>query len=185
MHFFSRSRSGAAAVEALRRGSDDAWIDLYRTLAPTIIGYARARGAADPEDIAGEVFTQVVRDLPRFEGDETALRSWIFTIAHRRVLDSARRARRRPVELAPPERLEAEAGAVDGEALAAASLDQASVLRLMRQLTEEQQTVVLLRVIGDLTVEEVAVVMAKRPGAVKALQRRALAALREQLDGGA
>lgn len=172
-------------MEALRRGSDEAWIDLYRTLAPAIAGYARARGAADPEDIAGEVFTQVVRDLPRFDGDDMALRAWIFTIAHHRVLDSARRARRRPVDLTLPDRLEAEAGAVDGEEIAFASLGQERVLRLLRRLTDEQQTVVLLRVIGDLTVEEVAAVMGKRQGAVKALQRRALAAMREQLEGGA
>jgi RNA polymerase sigma-70 factor (ECF subfamily) len=42
--------------------------------------------------------------------------------------------------------------------------------------------VILLRVLGDLTVEEVARILGKRPGAVKALQRRGLAAIKRQIS---
>src|SRR5690606_38682499 len=40
--------------------------ELYRELAPAVLGYLRASGSADPEDRLGEVFLQVARDLPRF-----------------------------------------------------------------------------------------------------------------------
>jgi RNA polymerase sigma factor (sigma-70 family) len=53
----------------------------------------------DPDDLVGEVFLQVVRNLDTFTGDEAGFRSWLFTIVHRRVLDARRRARRRPEEL--------------------------------------------------------------------------------------
>ena len=54
--------------------------------------------------------------------------------------------------------------------------------RALEVLTEEQRDVLSLRVIGNLTLEETAVVVGKRVGAVKALQRRALIALREHLE---
>ena len=58
------------------------------------------------------------------------------------------------------------------------------VLRMLDQLTEEQRDVLALRVIGDLTVEQVAEIVGKKPGAVKALQRRALRALRKKAERG-
>ena len=53
---------------------------------------------------------------------------------------------------------------------------------MIARLSPDQQSVVLLRVIADLTVEQVARVIGKRPGAVKALQRRGLAALEREIS---
>ena len=65
--------------------------DAYRRLAPTVLGYLRARRVPDAEDVLGEVFLQVARDLPRFRGDsEDDLRRWVMTIAHNRMADAAR-----------------------------------------------------------------------------------------------
>ena len=44
-----------------------------------VLGYLRAQSVEDPEDVAAEVFLQVVRDLSRFTGDDAALRRWVFT----------------------------------------------------------------------------------------------------------
>jgi RNA polymerase sigma-70 factor (ECF subfamily) len=57
------------------------------------------------------------------------------------------------------------------------------VTRLLGLLPLAQREVLVLRVVGDLTVEQVAVVVGRRPTAVKALQRRALARLRRELAG--
>jgi RNA polymerase sigma-70 factor (ECF subfamily) len=52
---------------------------------------------------------------------------------------------------------------------------------MLARLSPDQQSVVLLRIIGDLTVQQVAGVLGKSPGAVKALQRRALATVEREL----
>jgi RNA polymerase sigma factor (sigma-70 family) len=170
-------------LAAARAGQEWAWAAIYRDLAPPLLGYLRARGAAEPEDLLGELFLQMVRDIERFAGGERDFRAWAFTIAHHRLVDDRRYRARRPVEPAPPRAL-ANNGAVPdpgkpwlqsigGEAIAAA----------LRRLPEEQRQVLLLRILGDLKVDEVARVISKTPGAVKAIQHRALATLRREISG--
>ncbi len=164
-----------SVLTAARAGADWAWARIYRDLSPTVIGYLRSHGAAEPEDLAGEAFIQVVRDLHRFSGDERAFRAWVFTIVHRRLIDDRRRRGRRPVSPAAPEIVAARAGAggdVGEEALARVSDER--VRAALAALPEDQRVVLLLRFLGDMTIEEIANAIGKRVGATKALQRRAL-----------
>ena len=69
---------------------------------------------------------------------------------------------------------------MEGEALDRLATDD--LRRALEVLTEDQRDVLSLRVIGNLTLEETAEVMGKQVGAVKALQRRGLIALREHLE---
>jgi RNA polymerase sigma factor (sigma-70 family) len=171
-------------LTAARAGADWAWAEIYRDFSPGVLGYLRARGVADPEDLLGEVFVQVVRDLPRFDGGEDAFRAWVFTITHHRFLDAARRTRRRPrVDYGAV--IDEHAGDVgDSEAEALDSLTDGEVVEMIRELSPDQQSVLLLRILGDLTVEQVARAIGKQPGAVKALQRRGLTALRQRIAEG-
>lgn len=66
-------------LERAREGDEIAWTALYDDLSGPLLGYLRGRGAPEPEDQLGETFLQVARDLPRFDGDETGFRSWVFT----------------------------------------------------------------------------------------------------------
>jgi len=167
-------------LEAARAGAEWAWASIYRELAPVVLGYLRKRGAEDPENLTGEVFVQVVRDLHRFTGDERAFRAWVFVIAHHRLLDDGRRRARRPVE-PRPDVVESEAGSrgADEEALEDVAAER--VRRLIERLAPDQRDVLLLRVLGGLTVPEVAQALGKTPGAVKALQRRGLKAVERGL----
>jgi RNA polymerase sigma-70 factor (ECF subfamily) len=160
-----------SVLTAARAGADWAWERIYADLAGSVIGYLRAHGAAEPEDLAGEVFLHMVRDLPRFSGDERDFRAWVFTIVHRRLLDERRRRGRRPT-VAMPETLEVHGGDVADDALT--QIDRRRVLELLAELPVDKRSVLLLRILGDMTVEEVARAVGKRPGAVKALQRRGL-----------
>lgn len=165
----------AEVLNAARAGAEWAWERIYADLAPRVTAYLRAHGAADPEDLTGEVLLQVVRGLPSFEGGEQAFRGWVFTIAHRRLVDELRRRGRRPVSSAPDEVLEAAAGSGgDVAEEAQGRLDEAEVRAAIDALPADQRSVLLLRILGDLTIEEIARALGKRPGAVKALQRRAL-----------
>jgi RNA polymerase sigma factor (sigma-70 family) len=167
-------------LESARQGSEAAWQELYNGLAPVVLGYLRANGAPDPEDVLSEVFLQVARDVATFDGDERGFRSWVFTIAHHRLIDARRHAARRPVDLAaePPEPAERADDAAD-QALTRIGTEE--VNRVLAALSEDQRAVLLLRIVGDLSIEDVAKAVGKRPGAVKALQRRGLAAVKREL----
>ncbi|MGH2747630.1 MAG: sigma-70 family RNA polymerase sigma factor [Actinomycetota bacterium] len=169
-------------LEAARAGAEWAWTAIYRDLAAPVTGYLRARGATEPEDLTGEVFLQLVRDLNAFSGDERDFRAWVFTIAHHRMLDATRSAGRRPAAPVDHRDLAEETANVDTAETALRSLAVDRVRRLIRRLSPDQQDVLLLRLFGDLTVDEVALAVGKRPGAVKALQRRGLAALKREIS---
>jgi RNA polymerase sigma-70 factor, ECF subfamily len=167
-------------LESAREGSEAAWQELYQGLAPVVLGYLRVNGAPDPEDVLSEVFLQVARDIATFDGEERGFRSWVFTIAHHRLIDARRHSARRPVELAaePPEPVDHADDAAE-EALSRLGIEE--VHRVLEAISEEQRAVLVLRVVGDLSIEDVAKVVGKRPGAVKALQRRGLAAVKREL----
>ena len=173
-------------LEAARSSTCWACTRIYQWLAPAVAGYLRAQGADDPDDLTSEVFLRVFSGCRSFSGDEAQFRAWVFTIAHSRLVD-ARRAQGRTPEVGVLEdecrdgRCPTTAGAED-EALDRLSVD--GVHQLLDALTTDQRNVVALRIVGQLSVEEVAAALDKPPGAVKALQRRALATLRRRLAAG-
>jgi RNA polymerase sigma-70 factor (ECF subfamily) len=107
-------------------------------------------------------------------------------IAHRRLQDERRRRFRRPAEApfpdGPDDSGHEPAGAVATEDEALRTLASERVEDLCARLVPDQRAVVLLRVLGDLTIEQVADVLGKSPGAVKQLQHRAFAALRKLVE---
>jgi RNA polymerase sigma factor (sigma-70 family) len=168
---------------AARRGDSFAYRELYEGLAGRVCGYLSVHGASDPEDLTSEVFLRVFRGIARFDGNERQFRSWVFTIAHHLVLDDRRRRGARIVANSfDGDVVERVAGGdVEDEAIDHLRADW--VHEALAQLSPDQETVLTLRVVGDLSVEQVAKVVGKPVGAVKALQRRGLATLRRHMDG--
>lgn len=171
-----------SVMTGARAGADWAWAKLYDDLSPLVLGYLRGRGALEPEDVAGEVFLQVVRDIGSFEGGERELRAWVLSIAHHRLLDEVRYRKRRPAEATSDEKLHGVSAAGNAETEALSSITREGVVRIIQTLAPGQQDVLLLRIVAGLTVDEVASIVGKQPGAVKALQRRALAQLRKKIS---
>jgi RNA polymerase sigma-70 factor (ECF subfamily) len=167
-------------LDAARAGGEWAWAELYRDLAPVLLGYLRSQGAREPEDLLGDVFVQVVRGLGTFDGDEAGFRSWVFVIAHHRVVDERRRRRHRPQPVPTSSLDRPSAHDVAGDALERVATER--VRRIIDRLASDQRDVLLLRLVGGLTIEEIARAVGKRVGAVKALQRRGLAAIKRSLD---
>lgn len=169
----------ADLLGAARADAGWAYERLYRGFGPAVLGYARAQGAGDPDDLANDVLLRAFTNLHTFSGDEPAFRSWLFTIAHHAVVDDRRRRARRPVVAdaeVPDEALPA------AEQVAAERLATDEVRALLDVLAPDQRDVLVLRLLGDQTIEQIAHTLGKRPGAVKALQRRGLATLRRHLD---
>jgi RNA polymerase sigma factor (sigma-70 family) len=168
-------------LAAAQAGAGWAFDVLYRNLSPAVTGYLRMHGAAEPDDLASETFLGVFTGLAGFRGDEDALRAWVFTIAHRRLVDDWRRRSRRPQAADAADDLsELPGGDVEDDALTRVGAD--TVRRLCATLPDDQRSVLLLRILGDLTVEQVADAMGRSVGSVKALQRRGLRALRVRIE---
>lgn len=168
----------APVLASAKQGSQRAWRLLYNELAGPVLGYLRVQGAAEPDDLLGEVFLHIARKIQSFEGDDTGFRSWVFMVAHNRVIDERRRRGRRPVEYATPEQLEPIPASVNVEDAAMRAISLERFNALLAGLTADQRAVLHLRMVGGFTIEEIATILGKPAGAVKALQRRALGALR-------
>jgi len=126
---------------------------------------------ADPEGLTGDVFVAVTQRLASFEGDDAALRRWVFTIAHHRRVDEIRRANRQvPPGPPSPDLVEPE-DPFDPDLAAA-----------LATLTDDQRQVVVLRHVADLSVQDVAAITGRSPGSVKMLSVRGLEALAARLS---
>lgn len=169
-----------SVLVAAQAGAGWALERLWRAFSGPVAGYLRLQGAIESDDLTSEVFLGAFRSIGGFSGDEAAFRSWLFTIAHRRVIDARRAAGRRP-RLAELEEAPARPGLdLEAEVLTRAATER--VRALCGRLAPDQRDVLLLRLVGGFTVEEVAATLGKSPGAVKALQRRGLLALRRILE---
>lgn len=173
----------ATLLMAAREGEAWACTEIWLRYSPHVAGYLRARGSREVEDLTSEVFLAVFAGLARFEGDEPQFRSFLFTIAHRRLVDELRaRARAGAVESWTEDTDPRLVASAEEEALVGRGT--AELRKLINELAPDQRNVLLLRIFGDLTVDRVAEVLGKRPGAVKALQRRGLQAVRRRMGQG-
>ena len=157
---------------------------VYDTLSPQVHGYLRARGAAEPEELTSDVFLAVFARLPTLTGGVSGLRTFTFSVAHARLVDALRKQNRRPDDLPyDPLRDARRSPSAEEHAQDRASAQRAAAL--LERLPEDQRTVLTLRIIGELTLDEVAEAIGRSQGAVKQLQRRALIALKSELSADA
>ncbi len=168
-------------LDAARLGAEWAWTELWGDLAGSVTGYMRSKGVREPEDATAEVFSQIARSIGAFRGSEEQFRSWVFTIAHSRLIDQHRWYARRSTEELPPgfERLDPSS---DPAVVYEANDSQARALAMLSSLTPDQAEVVALRVLGDLSLEQVAAITGRKVNTVKQLQHRALQALRRDFS---
>ena len=167
-------------VRAAREGDGDAYGEIWRRLSPQVAGYLRGHRVRDVDDLTSDVFLDCFRNLRSFTGDGEAFRRFLFFVARRRYVDCVRRAATRgPVIAYDPEQDDRPTSSAEDDALAV--LGSEDVRDVIGSLTPDQRDVLLLRLVADLTVEQVAVAMGKPVGAVKQLQRRGLDALRKKV----
>jgi len=155
------------------------WSEVVGELGPRIRGYARAKGAPDPDDVMQDVFVAAAERIDDFVGDERSFRSWIFSIAYRQIANRHRASgRETPVET---ERMRWGTAPGADEPLERDDSVSAAVAA-MHVLNDVERDVVLMRVVAELDTDEVAAAVDKSPGNVRVIQTRALAKLREELE---
>jgi RNA polymerase sigma factor (sigma-70 family) len=167
--------------DLMAAGHDDAgslFSAAYRSFSPAVAGYLRAGGVEDPEGVTHDVFLALYPRLKAVRGGMQGLRVLIFSIAHARLVDHHRRRSRMP---APAEYDPGRDGRLSASAEDEALDGNAEALALLEGLREDHREVLRLRIIAELSVNEVAHIMQKSPGAITQLQHRAMASLRNQL----
>jgi RNA polymerase sigma-70 factor (ECF subfamily) len=162
-----------AKLVAAQAGEEWALAALYRSLQPALLAYLRARRPEDADDLAAETWIAAARGLRRFRGAEDDFRRWIFTIAHRRLIDLRRADARRP-PTAPAADPEAGPTAPAAETEALDALATREALARIAALPHDEAEVVLLRVVAGLSAADVGAITGRSAGAVRVLQHRAL-----------
>ncbi len=155
---------------------------LFESSGRQVASYLRGQGAEDADGMANEVFLRAFRNLATFRGDEAAFRSWLFVIARNCLIDERRRQMRRPAFVAGADRQGPAAPGAEQEAFEHIGAER--VHELLSELSPDQRDVLLLRIVADLTVDQIATVLGKQPGAIKQLQRRGLESLRRRMQRG-
>jgi len=166
---------------AASRGESAALRTIYEQLSPRVCGYLRVRGSEDPEGLTNEVFIKVLPRIAEITGGYRGLRALSFTVAHGLLVDEIRRRLRQPdlyeydSERDPRSQASAEDQALE-------HLGTGPALELLGLLPDEQRSVILLRVLGELSVAETAAVIGRSDAAVKKMQAKALTTLRRLMD---
>ena len=162
---------------SLRRGDHDAWRHLFEDESPALYRYAFSRlgNREDAEDVTNQVFVEAWNAVGRFRDEGLPIRAWLFGIARR--LASRHRAR----FMARNAQISLEALQVEG-AHDAVSDEQLALAQALASLDAGQAEVLTLRYIHGLSLAEVAAILRTSVDGVKGRQKRALEALRHELE---
>ena len=167
-------------VHAAQAGDISAWEELYRSLYPSLLSYARRQIGADAaSDAVSEAMVRALSGLGRFRWKGAGFEAWLFRILRHVLVDQHRRNGRerriRPAEVRDVQD--------DDSADALLADDEARLVRdAFGRLGPADQELLHLRVVVGLSSDEVAEVLGRRPGAVRMAQARALQRLRSLLS---
>ncbi len=170
------------AIAGACRGDRRAVEELFHELQPRLLRFLRSQESRVADDLAAEVWLAVATGISRFDGDWADFRAWVFAIARRRLADYRRTAVRRRTDVVDVEVFASHQArdVPENEALDKLSGQRAATL-ITSVLKGEQAEVLLLRVLGDLDVEQVASIMQRSPNWVRVTQHRAVRTLAKRL----
>ena len=135
----------------------------------------------EAEDMTQQVFLNAIKAIPGYKSKGMPFSSWLYRIAHNQVVDYFRKKSKK--QFVPlDERIES--GDDDPLRATEKKLQVEELSQATKQLTKAQQEVISLRFAGELSIVEVAKMMGKSVGAVKALQHAAIVALRKVMTPG-
>jgi RNA polymerase sigma-70 factor (ECF subfamily) len=164
-----------------RTGDEAAFACIFQDVQPALLRYLRVI-TAEPEDVAGETWVQVVTGLRRFGGEEQDFRAWLFTIARNRAADAGRSRHRRPaVPLDMTEAAQQLTTTADAADQALEAVSTQAAMELIKSLPREQAEIIMLRVVVGLDATDVAKIVGKTPGAVRVAAHRGLRRLAGQV----
>ncbi|PKH47494.1 DNA-directed RNA polymerase sigma-70 factor [Dehalococcoides mccartyi] len=171
-------------VELARQKDEQAFARLYEEYFDKIYRYIALKigNKMEAEDLTQQVFMNALRAMSSFKWqDNTPFSAWLYRIAHNQIVDYLRKKSRQPtvdIEIVAPL-----ACADEPVETTEVNIDYEKFVKVSAKLTPAQQEVISLRFSSDLPIAEVAKIMNRTPGAVKALQHSAVSSLRRMLSG--
>lgn len=178
----SRERDEEARlIQRAQQGDEKAISELYRRHVDVVYRYiwARVRDETTAEDLTAQVFLKALEGLPTYQDTGKPFLAWLYRIAYARTVDHWRQQERRvevPLDEAQPGSEPRPGAFLEAED------DWATAINLLAELTDDQQAVLMLRFIGEMSLAQVAETLGKTLGATKATQHRALASLARMLQ---
>jgi RNA polymerase sigma-70 factor (TIGR02952 family) len=176
----------AAMLKALvlraKDGDAEAFGSLYDHYVELVYRYVYYRVGAHSltEDLTSETFLRALRRMPDFRWQGKDFGAWLVTIARNLVTDHFKSGRYR-LEVCTAEQVEPSLPQEGPERAVIEAMTNRTLLTAVRRLGSEQQECVVLRFLHGMSVAETALVMDRKPGAIKALQYRAVRSLARML----
>lgn len=170
----------ACLVDRAADGDVEAFGELYGIYVDRIYRYVfnQVKDKMRAEDVAEEVFVKAWKAIGSCKGRGQTFSSWLYRIAHNYMIDNFRSQ-----QMYWPLDVEIPVETADPGLQAATESDRQELLATVSRLPENQKQVILLKFIEGLDNTEIGQVMGKSQGAIRILQMRALASLRERLVG--
>jgi RNA polymerase sigma-70 factor (ECF subfamily) len=170
-------------VQRAQQRDEKAFAQLYEGHFDKIYRYVvlRIGNAIEAEDVTQQVFLNALQSISSFKWKGAPFSSWLFRIAHNQVVDYLRKKTRQATESLDESLVISKS---DPQLVVEQRLDIEQLILATKQLTKAQQEVIALRFVSELSTAQVAKVMGKSEGAVKALQHSAIVALRKALSVG-
>ncbi len=167
-------------IERAIKGEASAFGLLYDKYQPQIYRfiYLKVSHREEAEDLTHQVFLKSWQNITEYSFQGFPFSSWLYSVARHQIIDYYR-TKKINITLENISELKIEnpaPGVIDS------NLDIEKIKKAINQLKDEQQNVIILRFIEDLSLQEVASILNKTEGAVKLLQHRAIKNLRKTLN---
>ncbi|HHS97844.1 MAG TPA: sigma-70 family RNA polymerase sigma factor [Chloroflexi bacterium] len=171
-----------AALIARAKEDPEAFGILYERYVSQIYRYLYYRTGSheDAEDLTARTFYRALRRFPHYVDRGAPFTAWLYRIAHNVVVNWMRDRQRRPVVPLESVTVPSEE-ARDPHAVAEMREETEELLRAVRRLPPDRQQLLILKFVEGMSNAEIAQVMGRTEGAIKALYHRTLVALREEL----
>lgn len=168
-------------LKRARQWDEVALAQVYDTYAPAIYRYVYWRtGHPDTsQEIVAETFHRFLVALKQGGGPTANLSAWLYRVAHNLIVDFYRRQPEHALEMSE-DNISVDPN--DSETHLERQMQVAQAYAALQQLTPLQQQIIVLRFLEEMSLEEVAHVVNRTVGAVKALQHRAINSLRRILE---
>jgi RNA polymerase sigma-70 factor, ECF subfamily len=168
-------------VQRAQAGDQESFARLYDAYMERIYRYVffRVNDALTAEDITAQVFMKAWERLDTYKDERSPFLAWLYQVARNAVIDHTRTSKTAiALEEVDPAQISFSED-IDEK------IDQKTRLQEIRSalqvLTEEQQQVLLLKFANGLKTPEIARLLGKEQGAIRALQMRALQGLAKAL----
>ena len=170
------------ALTHASQGDRDAFGLLYERYIDRIFNYVyyRTGNLHDAEDLTARVFQRAMNHIKNYTDRGVPFSAWLYRIAHNLVANWHRdRSRRQEIPINDVPVLPSKGDHPERNLVR--SQEQSTLLRLIRRLPPERQSLLILKFVENMSNAEIGAMMGRSEGAVKSLYHRTLLALRDQI----